>query len=83
MCEELIHQQQDDTDTDTYPINGIGMILGPHVLKQEADQYPCLPHQLIGIVSRSPLAVPRQTDHFIKKRDTVVPVPTPNKTPAM
>lgn len=24
MCEELIHQQQNDTDTDTYPINGIG-----------------------------------------------------------
>lgn len=83
MCEELIHQQQNDTDTDTYPINSIGMTLSPHILKQETNQYSCLPHQLIGIVSRSPLAMPRQADHFIKKRDTVVPVPIPNKIPAI
>lgn len=83
MCEELIHQQQNDTDTNTYPINGIGMTLSPHILKQETNQYSCLPHQLIGIVSRSPLAMPRQADHFIKKRDTVVPVPIPNKIPAI
>ena len=35
MCEELIHQQQNDTDTDTYPINGIGMTLSQHILQQE------------------------------------------------
>ncbi len=67
MREELIHQQQNGTDTDTYPVNGIGMALSPYILKQEAGQHTCLPQQLIGIVSCPPFAVPRQTDHFYKE----------------
>ena len=40
MCEELIHQQQNDTDTDTYPINGIGMTLSPHISNRKPISTP-------------------------------------------
>lgn len=59
------------------------MTFGPHILKQKTTQHTYFPHQLISIVSRTPFAMHRQTNHLYKKRDTVVPIPVPSNTPAI
>ena len=45
----------------------IKMTFGPHILKQKTTQHTYFPHQLISIVSRTPFAMHRQTNHLYKK----------------